>query len=66
MIAMARQKQIYDRLEVAELAKMLDDEVTARRRHALIVAADVFRDEAAVLLRHAHGPGCPILLKKGA
>ena len=56
----------YDRLEVAELAKMLDDEVAAGRRHALIVAAGVFRSEAAVLLRHAHGTGCPILLEKGA
>ena len=42
MIARARARSLYDRLEIAELAAFLRDERTARRHYDLVVAADVF------------------------
>jgi predicted TPR repeat methyltransferase len=42
MIARARAKGVYDRLETAELGAFLKSERTAQRRYDLIVAADVF------------------------
>jgi predicted TPR repeat methyltransferase len=42
MIARARAKGIYDRLETAELAAFLRAERTAQRRYDLVIAADVF------------------------
>jgi predicted TPR repeat methyltransferase len=42
MIARARAKAIYDRLETAELAAFLEAERRARRRYDLVIAADVF------------------------
>jgi predicted TPR repeat methyltransferase len=42
MIARARARGIYERLEVAELTAFLRDERTARRRYDLGIAADVF------------------------
>jgi predicted TPR repeat methyltransferase len=42
MIARARARGLYDRLEIAELATFLQDARTARRRYNLIIAADVF------------------------
>jgi predicted TPR repeat methyltransferase len=42
MIAGARAKGVYDRLEIAEIAAFLRDEQTARRRYDLVIAADVF------------------------
>jgi predicted TPR repeat methyltransferase len=42
MIARARAKGIYDRLETAELAAFLRAERTAQRRCDLVIAADVF------------------------
>ena len=42
MIAQAREKTIYDRLEVGDLVPFLQAEARERRRYALIVAADVF------------------------
>jgi predicted TPR repeat methyltransferase len=42
MIARARARGVYDRLEIAELAAFLRDERTARRHYDLVIAADVF------------------------
>ncbi len=42
MVAVAQEKKIYDRLETGELVAFLQAEAQARRRYALIVAADVF------------------------
>jgi predicted TPR repeat methyltransferase len=42
MIARARARGIYDRLETAELATFLHDERTALQRYDLVIAADVF------------------------
>jgi predicted TPR repeat methyltransferase len=42
MIARARARSLYDRLEIAELAAFLRDERTARRHYDLVIAADVF------------------------
>jgi predicted TPR repeat methyltransferase len=42
MIAQARAKCIYDRLETGELVEFLDAERAARRRYDLVIAADVF------------------------
>jgi predicted TPR repeat methyltransferase len=42
MIARARAKGIYDRLETAEMGAFLEAERTARRRYDLVIAADVF------------------------
>jgi predicted TPR repeat methyltransferase len=42
MIAQARAKGIYDRLETGELGEFLDAERAARRRYDLVIAADVF------------------------
>ena len=42
MIALAREKQIYDRLETGDLVAFLHAEAREQRRYALIVAADVF------------------------
>jgi predicted TPR repeat methyltransferase len=42
MIAQARAKGIYDRLETGELLEFLAAERAARRRYDLIIAADVF------------------------
>jgi predicted TPR repeat methyltransferase len=42
MIACARAKGIYDRLETAEMAAFLEAERIARRRYDLVIAADVF------------------------
>ncbi|NWG25797.1 MAG: methyltransferase domain-containing protein [Pseudorhodoplanes sp.] len=42
MIAQARRKVIYDRLQVADLTEHLRDAADASARHHLIVAADVF------------------------
>jgi predicted TPR repeat methyltransferase len=42
MIAQARAKAIYDRLETGELVEFLAAERAARRRYDLVIAADVF------------------------
>jgi predicted TPR repeat methyltransferase len=42
MVALAREKKLYDRLETGDLAQFLHAEARAQRRYALIVAADVF------------------------
>jgi predicted TPR repeat methyltransferase len=42
MIARARTKAIYGRLETAELGAFLEAERTAQRRYDLVIAADVF------------------------
>jgi predicted TPR repeat methyltransferase len=42
MIAQARAKCIYDRLETGELVEFLDAERAARRCYDLVIAADVF------------------------
>jgi predicted TPR repeat methyltransferase len=42
MIARARAKGIYDRLETDEMAAFLEAERIARRRYDLVIAADVF------------------------
>jgi predicted TPR repeat methyltransferase len=42
MIAQARAKGIYDRLETGELVEFLAAERAARRRYDLVIAADVF------------------------
>jgi predicted TPR repeat methyltransferase len=42
MIAVAREKNLYDRLETGDLAAFLQAEARERRRYSLIVAADVF------------------------
>jgi predicted TPR repeat methyltransferase len=42
MIAQARAKRVYDRLETGELVAFLDAERAARRRYDLVIAADVF------------------------
>jgi predicted TPR repeat methyltransferase len=42
MVAQARQKTIYDRLHIADLAAHLDEAVASNALHHLIVAADVF------------------------
>jgi len=42
MVAMAREKRLYDRLETGDLVQFLHAEARERRRYALIVAADVF------------------------
>jgi predicted TPR repeat methyltransferase len=42
MIAQARAKGIYDRLETGELVEFLAAERSARRRYDLVIAADVF------------------------
>ena len=42
MIARARARGVYDRLEIAELAALLRDERTAHRHYDLVIAADVF------------------------
>ncbi len=42
MIAQARPKGIYDRLETGELLEFLAAERAARRRYDLVIAADVF------------------------
>jgi predicted TPR repeat methyltransferase len=42
MIARARTRGVYDRLEIAELAAFLRDEPTARQHYDLVIAADVF------------------------
>jgi predicted TPR repeat methyltransferase len=42
MIAQARAKAIYDRLETGELVEFLAAEQAARRRYDLVIAADVF------------------------
>jgi predicted TPR repeat methyltransferase len=42
MIAQARRKNVYDRLETAGIAECLAGEAAAARRHDLVVAADVF------------------------
>jgi predicted TPR repeat methyltransferase len=42
MIARARVRGLYERLEVAEIAAFLRDERTARQHYDLVIAADVF------------------------
>lgn len=42
MIAEAREKKLYDRLETGDLAAFLQAEAGERRHYSLIVAADVF------------------------
>jgi predicted TPR repeat methyltransferase len=42
MIARARAKSIYDRLETADLSAFLPAERAAQRRYDLVIAADVF------------------------
>jgi predicted TPR repeat methyltransferase len=42
MIALARQKKIYDRLETDEIERCLAAEIAAGRTCSLVVAADVF------------------------
>ena len=42
MVALAREKKSYDRLETGDLVAFLQAEARAQRRYALIVAADVF------------------------
>jgi predicted TPR repeat methyltransferase len=42
MIEQARQKNIYDRLEVRDLQDFLDDEKAAGNKYELVLAADVF------------------------
>jgi predicted TPR repeat methyltransferase len=42
MVAMARMKQMYDRLETGDLVEFLHAEARERHVYALIVAADVF------------------------
>jgi predicted TPR repeat methyltransferase len=42
MVAMARAKTIYDRLEIGDLVQFLQTEARERRAYSLIVAADVF------------------------
>ena len=42
MIARARVRGLYDRLEIAEIAAFLRNERTARRHYDLVIAADVF------------------------
>jgi predicted TPR repeat methyltransferase len=42
MLALAREKTLYDRLETGDLVQFLHAEARAQRRYALIVAADVF------------------------
>jgi predicted TPR repeat methyltransferase len=42
MIALARQKNIYDRLEADDIERFLAGEIGAVRTYSLIVAADVF------------------------
>ena len=42
MVAAAREKQLYDRLETGDLVAFLQGEARAGRRYGLIVAADVF------------------------
>jgi predicted TPR repeat methyltransferase len=42
MVAQAREKKLYDRLETDDLTQFLHAEARERRRYALIVAADVF------------------------
>jgi predicted TPR repeat methyltransferase len=42
MIARARARGVYDRLEIAELAAFLQDERTVRQDYDLVIAADVF------------------------
>ena len=42
MVALAREKKLYDRLETGDLVQFLHAEVRERRRYALVVAADVF------------------------
>ena len=41
-IAMARAKDIYDRLEIGDLVQFMQAEARERRAYSLIVAADVF------------------------
>ena len=42
MVALAREKKLYDRLETGDLVAFLQAEARAGHRYALIVAADVF------------------------
>jgi predicted TPR repeat methyltransferase len=42
MVALAREKKLYDRLEIGDLMQFLHAEAREQRRYALIVAADVF------------------------
>jgi predicted TPR repeat methyltransferase len=42
MVALAREKKLYDRLETGDLTQFLHAEARAQRRYDLIVAADVF------------------------
>jgi predicted TPR repeat methyltransferase len=42
MVALAREKTVYDRLETGDLVAFLQAEAREQRRYALIVAADVF------------------------
>jgi predicted TPR repeat methyltransferase len=42
MVALAREKKVYDRLETGDLTQLLHAEARAHRRYSLIVAADVF------------------------
>src|SRR5262249_38928289 len=62
IVAQARAKGIYDRLETGELVEFLDAERAARRRYDLVIAADVFVylfDLAPVVraVAHALSPG---------
>ncbi len=70
MIAEARAKGIYDRLQTGELAEFLAAERAAPRRYDLVVAADVFvylfdLDPVARAVADVLEPGRPVRLHGG-